>query len=818
MHTKGNSIFRIFCLALVGLFFTHVVFSQQITAVSADQPRIRMLLDQGWKFHRGGAQGAQEPDFDDHSWRTVDLPHDWSIEDLPGRQSPFDSNAVSQVSGGFTTGGTGWYRKTFHLPQAAKGRQVWILFEGVYMNADVWINGHHLGNHPYGYTSFWYDLSPYVRWDESATSPAEENVLAVEVKNEGWNSRWYSGSGIYRHVWLILVDSLHINLWGVRVTTEQVDSQQAKIQIQTQISNAGTQTARFQLVTHILNAAHQEITRTDTMYVLAPHQQAAVQQQLQISHPTLWSLDSPHLYSAIVEIHQRNQLTDQENLKFGIRTISFDPRQGFRLNGQPIKLRGGCVHHDNGPLGARAYDRAEERRVAILKANGFNAIRCAHNPPSPAFLNACDSLGMLVIDEAFDMWEDPKTPYDYHLYFDRWWKKDLQSMIDRDYNHPSVIIWSIGNEIPDMDSPRVAAMARKLADEVHRLDSTRPVTAAVNRVNEQKDPFFSALDICGYNYAFDHYDVDHQRHPDRLMMATESFPLMAFDFWNAAAKRPWVLGDFVWTAWDYIGEASIGWLEYPQTQQYYPWTLAYCGDMDICGWKRPQSYYRDVLWKKNQISLFVKPPHPSFPGHPKYSQMSHWGWEDVLADWTWKGYEGRMFEVHVYSSCDSVELLLNGRSLGKKKTDSSNRYIVVWQVPYAPGRLEAIGYADGRQVNKAVLQTAQEPARIRLTADRQIIRADGEDLCYVTVEIVDRSGILNPKASNEIHFQIEGLGEIVATGNADPMSTESYQRPQRKAWHGKCLVVIRSADKPGIITLTATADGLPAAKAEVRVE
>ncbi|SFV29306.1 sugar-binding domain-containing protein [Thermoflavifilum thermophilum] len=779
--------------------------------VNPNQARVRLLFDEGWKFHRGGAQGAQEPDFDDHNWRTVDLPHDWSIEDLPGTRSPFDSNANTQASGGFTTGGTGWYRKTFRLPENTKGKQVWILFEGVYMNADVWINGHHLGNHPYGYTSFWYDISPYLQWNQN-------NVLAVEVKNEGWNSRWYAGSGIYRHVWLMLVDSLHINLWGVHVNTTNVAHHQATISVRTQITNTHSDVANVRLITHILNPLHQEVARIDTLCTLPAHQAAAISQQVSVPDPALWSLDTPQLYKARIEIYQNNQLADEEAVKFGIRTISFDPEHGFQLNGKPLKLHGGCVHHDNGPLGARAYDRAEERRVAILKANGFNAIRCAHNPPSPSFLNACDSLGMLVIDEAFDMWEDPKTPFDYHLYFDRWWKKDLQSTIDRDYNHPSVIIWSIGNEIPNMDSPRVAAMAHRLAAEVHQLDSTRPVTAAVNNVNERKDSFFSALDICGYNYAFDHYDIDHQRHPNRIMMATESFPLMAFDFWNAAVHRPWVIGDFVWTAWDYIGEASIGWLEYPQSQQFYPWTLAYCGDIDICGWKRPQSYYRDVLWKKNQISVFVKPPHSSFPGHPKYQTMSYWGWEDVVADWTWPGEEGRSLEVHVYSSCDSVELLLNGKSLGKKKTDSSNRYIAVWQVPYQAGRLEAVGYTQGQRVHEAVLQTAQAPARIRLIPDRNIIHADGEDLCYVTVEIVDRNGVRNPKATNEVHFQIKGPGEIVGVGNANPMSTESYQQPYRKAWHGRCLVVIRSVRQPGTIVLTATAAGLPTSEVAVRVE
>lgn len=802
-------------LLWLGLFwitaFSGTGLAQTSHAVQTPIFQRQRLFDFGWRFHRGAAQGAQDPDFDDRNWRMVDLPHDWSIEDLPGKHSPFDSNAVTQVSGGFTTGGEGWYRKSFFIPASQQGKRVELQFDGIYMNADVWVNGRHLGNHPYGYTSFVYDITDQVAW-------GKENIVAVQVKNEGMNSRWYAGSGIYRHVWLSYLDPVHIAPWGIFITTPEVSPARASVSLQTDIVNQATEAAYIRVLTRIVDAAGKIVATADTFQTLLPGGHTILHQQLYVGYPHLWSIDTPYRYTAIQELYRHDTLVDQVQTKFGIRTLVFDAERGFLLNGIPVKLHGGCVHHDNGPLGACAFDRAEQRRVAILKANGFNAIRCAHNPPSPAFLDACDSLGMLVIDEAFDMWEDPKTPFDYHLYFDRWWKDDLQSMIVRDRNHPSVIIWSIGNEIPDMDSPRVAALARKLADEVHRLDPTRPVTAAVYRVNEKKDAFFSALDICGYNYAYDHYDVDHRRHPDRIMMATESFPLMAFDFWNAAIHRPWVIGDFVWTAWDYIGEASIGWLEYPQSQRYYPWTLAYCGDIDICGWKRPQSYYRDVLWKQNQISLFVKPPHPSFPGRPRYDTISRWGWEDVVADWTWPGEEGRLFEVHVYSSCDSVELLFNGRSLGRKKTDSSNRYIAVWQVPYAPGRLEAVGYTGGRRVNQAVLQTAQAPARIRLIPDREQIQADGEDLCYVTVEMVDQNGIRNPRAANEVHFQVKGPGRIVGIGNADPMSTESFQQPEHKLWHGRCLVIIRSERKPGIITISAHAAGLPSAQVEIHAE
>ena len=392
-------------------------------------------------------------------------------------------------------------------------------------------------------------------------------------------------------------------------------------------------------------------------------------------------------------------MVDRVETKFGIRTIHFDAVNGFQLNGKPMKLKGGCFHHDHGPLGSKSYDRAEERRVELLKASGFNAIRCSHNPPAPAFLDACDRLGMLVIDETFDMWQYPKNPSDYSLFFEKWWQKDIESMILRDRNHPSVILWSIGNEIPGMDSPEVVKTSRMLSDFVRTSDPSRPVIAAVNGINPAKDQFFSTLDIGGYNYGSGGggirdsiFAFDHKRIPSRIMIQTESYPLEAFNSWMDVIDNPWLLGDFVWTAFDYIGEASIGWRGYMQNQDFYPWNLAFCGDIDICGWKRPQSYYRDALWKKDQLSVFVKPPKPSFAENPDRESWSKWHWHDAVADWNWKGYENKPLEVSVYSSCDAAELFLNNRSLGKKKTNRDSQFTAVWEVPYQEGELKAIGY------------------------------------------------------------------------------------------------------------------------------
>jgi len=573
--------------------------------------RSNILFDFDWRFQRGGAQGAEKEDFSDADWRKVDLPHDWSIEDLPGSQSPFKPDAIGQVSSGFTTGGTGWYRKTFSVEPEQKGRHVYIRFDGVYMNADVWLNGQSLGNHPYGYTSFWYDITDLVR-------TGEKNVLAVQVKNEGQNSRWYSGSGIYRHVWIQYVDPVHIVPWGIYITTPEVSASSASLNIRTTLRNAADQARNVELVTRFMDPQGNVKAESRSKETIPAGKNMEFNQVAGFDKPALWSPDSPGLYSALSYVYYDGQLADTLETKFGIRSIAYSVEKGFQLNGIAVELKGGCVHHDNGPLGARAYDRAEERRVELLKASGYNAIRCAHNPPSPAFLDACDRLGMLVIDEAFDMWIRPNNPNDYHLFFEKWWQKDIQSMVYRDRNHPCIIMWSIGNEIGGMETPEVVETAHKLKDYVHDLEPTRPVTAAVNAVTEKKDPFFSALDIGGYNYARAQYLIDHERKPERIMFCTESFPYEAFNYWTDAVKYPWVLGDFVWTSFDYIGEASIGWRGYYQSQDFYPWTLAYCGDIDICGWKRPQSYYRDILWGNNKnISIFVKPPEPSFPVNPK---------------------------------------------------------------------------------------------------------------------------------------------------------------------------------------------------------
>lgn len=777
-----------------------------------DGPRSTILFDNDWKFFQGEAEGAEAMNFIDDSWRILDLPHDWSIEDIPGTESPINPSAVGGISSGYYVGGTGWYRKAFEVPDPLEGKRFFLQFDGIYMDADIWINGLHLGNHPYGYTSFWYDISDKLSFDE-------KNIIAVRVRNEGKNSRWYSGSGIYRHVWLTTTEPVHVVPWGTFVTTPKVEQAQATIVVSNEIANLAGAPGSLIIHTEILDGSGEVVASNDAEIEVGKGATVQFTSELAVSAPDLWSIESPTLYTAVTEILDgtSEQLDRVEN-SFGIRSISFTT-EGFYLNGENILLKGGCVHHDNGPLGAAAYDRAEERKVEILKASGFNSIRCAHNPPSPAFLDACDNLGILVIDESFDMWSRQKNPKDYHRFFDKWWKEDVKSMVQRDRNHPSIIMWSTGNEIPERGEPKGVEESQMLAEYIHELDPSRPVTSAVNGLGPDKDPYFATLDISGYNYSFggDHemesiFKSDHKRKAERIMYCSESYPLTAFGSWMDVVDNPYVIGDYVWTGFDYLGEASIGWLGYPHEGSFYPWNHAYCGDIDICGIKRPQSYYRDVLWKSGQLlSLFVKPPEPSFEENPDRKDWSKWHWQDVSDRWNWPGHEGKPLEVEVYCAHEEVELFLNGNSLGRKETKRATEWIARWSVPYEPGSLKAVAYQGNEKADAWELVTASVPERISLSADRSVISADGRDLSYIVVEIQDMEGNRNTMADNLVHFEIEGPGSILAVASSNPMSNESFQQARRKAYKGRCMVIVKSTDVPGKLTLNAISEGLQSA-------
>ncbi len=809
-HTSKNMLLRHLAISLVLLSGLLAEIPLVSPAASAE-PRQRILLHKDWKFHLGPSKNGQNATLDDSAWRTLDLPHDWSLEDLPGQDHPIREDAINSLYTGFTVGGTGWYRKSFTLPATLKDRRVAIEFEGVYHMADVWINGHHLGHQPFGYTTFRHDLTSRLRWDQP-------NIIAVEVKNEGKHTRWYSGSGIYRHVWLDVTGPVSIAPWGVAITTPPGDQGKHWINTAVTVENHDKKDRELKIVTRIVDTKGVERATAENTLSVAAGRSATTQIFPKLENADLWSPDSPTLYQAITTVLDGETTFDSITTPFGIRSFQFTADRGFLLNGKPMLLKGGNLHHDNGPLGAVAYDRAEERRVELMKANGFNAIRCAHNPPSPAFLRACDRLGMLVINEAFDAWRIGKNPDDYNVHFDQWWKHDLESMIRRDRNHPSIILWSTGNEIPERGTPEGVRTSAMLAAFVHEQDPSRPVTAAIHGINPKMDPAFATLDVAGYNYGVKHYVPDHKRHPKRVMYGSESNPIRAFEYWMAVVDHPWVVGDFVWTGFDYLGEASIGWLGLTDLEGHYPWLHAYCGDLDICGFKRPQSHYRDVLWNESpQLSIFVKPPVPTFPPRsPDLEPWDIWQWDDVLDNWNWQGHEGKPLDVSVYSNNDRVELLLNGKSLGSKETHRAAEFKATWQVPYEAGELIAVAYRDDREVARSSLKTTGKPAAIRLSADRGEIHADNQDLAFITVEIIDENGLRVPAADHLVEFQINGAGVLAAVGSANPIGTESFRLPKRKAWQGRCLAIIKSTDKPGSITLTVQSENLTPAAIEVQ--
>jgi len=774
--------------------------------------RSKRSFDTDWRFSRDSITGAEQPSYDDSKWRVLDLPHDWSIEDIPQQVEgktigPFSKESPGGKSTGHVLGGTGWYRKKFALDKSDTGKLISLYFEGVYMESDAWINGQHLGYHPYGYTSFSYDLTKY------CLPPGQENVVAVRVVNNGKNSRWYSGSGIYRHVWLNVKNPTHIEQWGVYVTTHDVTSHQAKIKLATTIVSGGGKDIKLQ--TRLLDSVGKQIGKAETSISHSTEGKSIIIQEFTVQNPRLWSPDNPNLYKAETVLLEAGKESDIQLTNFGIRKIQFSADRGFELNGKQIELKGGCVHHDNGILGAAAIDRAEERRIELLKANGFNAVRCSHNPPSEKFLEACDRLGILVIDEAFDHWQRPKNPEDYHRFFDAWWENDITSMVMRDRNHPSIILWSIGNEINERADPSGLELTKKLKSKVRELDSTRMVTAAIcdfwdhpGRKWETTAPAFDLLDVGGYNYQWMKYDSDHLKFPARIMVGTESVPQHAYENWRLVEIDNYVIGDFVWTAIDYLGESGIGRSTCDTGKEEFlppwPWFNSNCGDIDLIGGKKPQSYYRDVVWGRSKIELAV---HRRLPDSCK-EKISYWGWPDEQQSWTWPGEEGKLFEVNVYSRSPKVRLELNGQLIGEKNILDTARFTAKFLVPYKAGVLKATPIENGQPAGSVILATRNAPTHIHLIPDRSKIKADRNDLSFVSIEIVDDQDRVVPNAEIPITFSVSGDGEIAGIGSADPSDMSSFKGPSKKTYRGKCLVILRPKGNAGQIKLTATAANL----------
>lgn len=783
---------------------------------TTDQKDVRIIQNFGndWKFNLGDAPGAENASFDDSGWRSLNVPHDWSIE------GEFSEKNPATPGGGALPGGIGWYRKSFTLEENEDDKLVFIDFDGVYQNSEVWINGHSVGKRFYGYSSFRYNLTPYLAEDD------QENIVAVKVDNSTQpNSRWYSGSGIFRNVWLVTTGTTHIDHWGTFVTTPEITDSLAKVKVVTKIKNNLEEGQEFLIKTFIVDPSGKVIATGKTETDDVKDSVYSATYDFEVRNPALWNLDSPQLYSAVSQVFVDDELVDNYTTPFGIRSFEFTVDKGFFLNGKNIKINGVCNHHDLGCLGSAINTRALERQMEILKGMGCNAIRTSHNPPAPELLDLADRMGFIIMDEAFDMWKKPKNKLDYSTVWDQMHKRDLQDLILRDRNHPSVIIWSIGNEILEQWDSTGTSIAKELAGYVRELDTTRPITSATN--DPQPNNFIiksGALDLIGYNYHHQDFAAFPETFPGQKFIGAETVSALmtrgVYDMpseeirrwpvtdnwkgpkpnadntcssydnvsapwgstheetWKVIKKHDFLSGQFIWTGFDYLGEPTpYGW----------PSRSSYFGIIDLAG----------------------------FPKDVYYMYQSEWTNKDVLhvfPHWNWK--EGQTVDIWAYSNAEEVELFLNDKSLGVKKKQGDDLHLL-WKVPFVPGTLKAISRTAGREVLVKEIKTAGNAAKLTATADRSTIKSDGNDLSFITIEVVDENGVMVPNADQLVEFKLEGPGKIVGVDNGDPVSHESFKAPQRKAFHGKCLVVVQSDVKAGTIKLTATSAGLTATTVEL---
>jgi beta-galactosidase len=769
-----------------------------------------------WKFNLGDIANVQNPSFDDTKWRTLNLPHDWSVE------GEFNEKNPATPGGGALPGGIGWYRKVFTLRESDKNKTIFIDFDGVYRNSEVWINGHYLGIRPYGYSSFRYEITPYLKYDK------EKNIIAVKVDNSKQpNSRWYSGSGIYRNVWLIKTNNVFVDHWGTYITTSEVNDKTAKINIRTKVRNVARNNQQITLNTILYDNAGKEIGRITSNQMIPKDSVVEISQETTINSPMLWSIETPSLYKAVSQIENEQNISDEYETTFGIRDFVFTREKGFFLNGKPVKIKGVCNHHDLGCLGAAINTRAIERQLEILKGMGCNGIRTSHNPPAPELLDLCDKMGFIVMDEAFDMWKKQKTPFDYHRNWEQWHKRDLEDMLLRDRNHPSIFIWSIGNEITEQWQKNSGGdtIAKELRAIVKNLDKTRPITSACNNANPENIIILSnALDLTGLNYSIKSWIDFPEKFSGQTFIGTETtsalqtrgqydmpsdsirrwpsawdkpltngnkdYTCSAYDncsapwgstheeSWTVIKKYPFLSGMYIWTGFDYIGEPTP-----------YPWPArsSYFGIIDLAGFPKDVYYMYQSEWTN-------KPVLHIFP---------HWNWK-----------QGEVIDVWAYSNCQEVELFLNGKSLGTKHKIGDELHLA-WRLPFAPGTLKAIARTNGKEILTQEVKTAGKPARIILSADRITIKAGANDLAFVTVKIVDSEGVMVPNADNLVKFDLAGDASIVGVDNGNPISHESFKANFRKAFNGLCLAVIQGKDKAGKIELTATAEGLQSGKISI---
>ena len=760
------------------------------------QSASRENFDAGWKFHPGDIPKAEQSGFDDQKWRSLNLPHDWSIE------GSFRPDNPSGHQGGLLPGGIGWYRKRFELKNRT-GRKFFIDFDGVYKNSTVYINGQILGTRPYGYATFQYDLTPFIR--------EGENLIAVKVDNSRQpDSRWYTGAGIYRHVWLESSSEIYVNHWGTFITTPKISPREANVNVVTTIVNDSKEKSNLKVVASVIDNSGMEVTTQTQSCKILPDSKIELNTALKVSAPKLWDLQNPNLYRLVTSVFQGQELKDKYITTFGIRTITFRADSGFFLNGKNTKILGVCNHHDLGSLGSALNDRALQRQLELLKTMGCNGIRCSHNLMAPELLELCDKMGFLVMDETFDCWYIGKdaAPYGFQNYFKDWHEREITDMVLRDRNHPSVILWSIGNEIKEQwfpGSTNGGELARELVATIKKNDPTRFTTSAFNFSRDaEKKGMTAAVDVVGFNYTIDAYDEFKKNHPDWLYIASETtsqfdsrgvyhFTLdsivrtfsdcqtSAFDdagggttheeAWQAVKERPYMSGMYIWTGFDYIGEPA------PYEKQA---VSSYFGIFDLCGFPKDAYYFYKSQWTKE----------------PMVHLLPHWNWK-----------EGQMIDVIAYTNCDEVKLFLNDKPLETKDFTNTKKLSLRWKVPFALGQLKAEGYIKGKLVANDIVKSANDPAKIELSADRATIHADGKDLSFITVKITDDQGTLVPEADNLVHFEIQGEGRIVGVGNGNAMSIEPAKGNERRAFSGMCQVIIQSSGKKGNIILKASSPG-----------
>lgn len=818
-------------LKIVGL----VIFVMTSLMTTHAQNRVRESFNQNWLFSKGETGGEETVDFRDSDWRELDLPHDWAIE------GPFDQSHDART-GGLPVYGTAWYRKHFFIGEDQKGKSITIEFDGVMNNAEVFLNGEKVGARPFGYIGFQVDLTPHIRL-------GEENVIAVRVNPEELSARWYPGAGIYRNVWLETKAPVHVAHWGTYITTPEVSQSEARVSIETTIQKSKMQQGDFVLNTMVENPEGKLVAEGNTSFSFSDTDTVVLNQSITLKDPLLWDTEAPHLYTARSVIRQGGKDIDNYSTEFGIRTIEYSAEKGFLLNGRPIRFQGVCLHHDLGPLGAAVNYRATERQLEIMKEMGVNAIRTSHNPPSPEQLEFCDKMGLLVQVEAFDEWKTGKVENGYSKVWDQWHETDLRDMIRRDRNHPSVVMWSIGNEIREQQRKHGGEMAHMLTEICHDEDPTRPVTAGFNNYPQSVDNGLAgAIDLVGFNYKPTQYNHLLWKHPDWIVYGSETsscvssrgvyhLPLENYDKHESKqitsydiVSPPWAyppdfeifaqetmtrsLGEFVWTGFDYLGEPTP--YNGRDNETHGKWTgdwparSSYFGIVDLCGFPKDRFYFYQSVWTDD----------------PMVHILPHWNWEETGHD---------SIPVFCYTNCDEAELFLNGQSLGKKvmgkdkttipavfnwwkkpETTWDSPYRLSWNVKYEPGELKVVAWKDGKVAAEKTIVTAGKPAQVNLVPDRRVIQADGYDLSFITVRIEDNEGNICPLADNLVKFKVKGPATIAAVGNGNAATTEPFQADYRKAFNGLCMLIIKSeAGKSGKVRITAESDRLKSGQVQV---